>query len=255
MHARVAGSDKNISDPYLVCALLNDKGEIMDETRTTHIKDTRHPRWKETLRLFAPSNDLGGSATCPANVRFTVYDYNKKKEDTFIAEATVPLKVGASYQKVELISRCVSPLRPILHFKYEATPQMFFEEVSRYAPTAATPYSSHATPLPVCVSPPPRETREHVLGARTRAVHPPKAPAAGHPYDFRCGVRTGRVGPYDERSLRFARTDGSGARTGLGRDAASAARVYKVETMLPCQARLESLTASRSRFPLLNGVQ
>jgi len=124
------GGPENISDPYLILAVLDGHGVTMDEARTAHINNVRHPRWRETCRLFIPDDaQPSSSKTAPIRLHVTLMDYNAKKPDVFIGEVTIPLEVGEGRVKAEVISRCVSPLRPHVYFHYEATPQMWFEEV------------------------------------------------------------------------------------------------------------------------------
>ena len=56
-------------------------------------------------------------------------DKNKKSEDDLVGDVTVQLNVGAGMKKVEVPSRSVSSLRPHVFFRYECTPQMYFEQV------------------------------------------------------------------------------------------------------------------------------
>ena len=63
-------------------------------------------------------------------------DKNKKKADEFIGEVVVSLNVGSGRKKVEVPSRCVSSLRPFVFFRYDVTPQMFFEQVEYVRVTA-----------------------------------------------------------------------------------------------------------------------
>lgn len=78
------GGDKNISDPYIIASIMtSDKhdGEKLDEARTPHIENARHPRWEETLRLFSPDDEVkqGSTKTSPVYVQITLMDKNKKK--------------------------------------------------------------------------------------------------------------------------------------------------------------------------------
>ena len=124
------GGENNISDPYLVFALLGDKdkGDIVDEARTPHIENSRNPRWKETLRLFAPDEDAPAK-TKAVRVRISIWDNNNKRADVFIGDVDVKLPVGAGRIRIEVPSRCPSPLRPFIFFNYTVLPQMFFEQV------------------------------------------------------------------------------------------------------------------------------
>ena len=122
------GKADNISDPYLLLQAIDEKGNFCDEARTSWLKDVRSPHWKETLRLFVPDQDVAGQKTRPFNLQITLMDHNKKT-DTLIGDVKIALKVGAGKVKIEIPSRSPSPMRPFVYFKYEATPQMYFEQV------------------------------------------------------------------------------------------------------------------------------
>ena len=111
--------------------MLDSSGKTkVDEARTEHLDNQRHPRWNETLRLFKPDDNLGGkSKTEPVKLMITLMDWNKKSEHVVIGEVSVSLPPGAGRIKVEVPSRCVSMARPHVYFRYDATPQMFFEKV------------------------------------------------------------------------------------------------------------------------------
>ena len=124
------GGASNVADPYLILNVLSASGAKLDEARTEHLDNQTHPRWSETVRLFVPDDDLGGkSKTPPVKLLVTLMDYNKKTDDVLIGDVPVSLPVGAGKIKVEVPSRSVSMARPHVYFRYEATPQMYFEQV------------------------------------------------------------------------------------------------------------------------------
>lgn len=47
--------------------LLSKNGEVVDEARTSHIENVRHPRWSETVRMFAEVGK-GGESNMPLPV-------------------------------------------------------------------------------------------------------------------------------------------------------------------------------------------
>lgn len=110
-------------------ALLDVEGSTIDEARTPHIENAKHPKWEETLRLFLPDDEAPTGATQSVPIRLAVWDWNRKKAHEFIADAKVDLAAGSGKIKVELASRAVSGDRPVCYLRYELTPQMFFEEV------------------------------------------------------------------------------------------------------------------------------
>ena len=98
-------------------------------SRDRHQDNQRHPRWTETVRLFTSDDNVAGKGkTQPVKLSISLLDYNKKAEDTLIGEVTVQLQPGAGRTKVEVPSRCVSMARPFVYFRYDATPQMFYEQ-------------------------------------------------------------------------------------------------------------------------------
>ena len=132
------GSATNISDPYLILAAIDDNGEMRDQTKTSHIENSRHPSWKETLRLFMPDQEAKTPKTKPFKVLITLMDRNAKKADVLIGDVQVALKVGSGKVKIEIPSRSPSSMRPFVYFRYEATPQMYFEEVEYVRVAAET---------------------------------------------------------------------------------------------------------------------
>ena len=125
---RGARNKANISDPYLIFALLDAEGNKVDEGRMPHIENARNPRWKETIRLFFPDNDHSKSSkTPPLTMLITLMDRNRKKADERIGEVSCEIKAGSGKVKIEVPSVCVSSLRPFVFFHYEAMPQMHFE--------------------------------------------------------------------------------------------------------------------------------
>ena len=124
------GGDNNISDPYLIFNVLDGKdGGKVDEGRTPHIENARHPKWEETVRLFVPDAEAKSTKTANVELLITLMDKNKKKEDQLIGDVKVSLPVGSGKKRVEVPSRSVSSLRPFVFFRYDATPQMYFEQV------------------------------------------------------------------------------------------------------------------------------
>ena len=113
-------------------------GVRLDEARTPHIENARHPKWDETLRLFCPDDDVkqGNTKTSPVSVMITLMDKNKKKADELIGDVTIKLPVGRGKIRMEIPSRSVSSMRPFVFFRYETTAQMFFEQVE-YSRVAA----------------------------------------------------------------------------------------------------------------------
>jgi len=123
------GGDKNVSDPYVIFTALDEAGTKLDECRTPHIENVRHARWPElTLRLFLP-DDEAGAKTAPATVLITLMDKNSKKADTLIGDIKVSLAAGPGRMKVEVPSRSPSACRPHVHFRFNASAQMFFEQI------------------------------------------------------------------------------------------------------------------------------
>ena len=123
------GGKKNIGDPYLIFSLVRDDDAVVDDTRTPHVNNVRHARWNDTLRLFWPDDQTESSDTEPMRLKITLMDKNNKKKDALIGDITLPIDVGAGDIKVEVPSRCVSPLRPFVYFHFESTPEMYFETV------------------------------------------------------------------------------------------------------------------------------
>ena len=74
--------------------------------------------------------DLGNQTDVPPlKLLLTLMDYNKKSADVLIGDVTAKVPVGTGKIKVEVASRSVSMARPFVYFHYEATPQMYFEQV------------------------------------------------------------------------------------------------------------------------------
>ena len=124
------GGEKNVSDPYITFHLLDASGARVDEGKTDHLENQRHPKWMDTtVRLFMPDHEPPKGKTPPLKLLVTLMDWNKKSDHKIIGEVEVPLPVGAGKVKVEVPSRCVSMSRPFVYLQYDAAPQMFFEQV------------------------------------------------------------------------------------------------------------------------------
>jgi len=141
------------SDPYLIVCALNEAGEAVDEARTAALDNEFHPRWDETLRLFAAASEterspqplarqaaskqpLGRKAAsakveaspqAACTVLVKLMDKNMKKADAFIGEVRVPLAEGKGRVKMEVPSQHPCSMRPFLFFAYELTPPMYCE--------------------------------------------------------------------------------------------------------------------------------
>ena len=124
------GGEKNVSDPYITFHLLDASGARVDEGKTDHLENQRHPKWMDTtVRLFMPDHEPPKGKTPPLKLLITLMDWNKKSNHVLIGDVEVSLPVGAGKLKVEVPSRCVSMSRPFVYLQYDVAPQMFFEQV------------------------------------------------------------------------------------------------------------------------------
>ena len=105
------GGKKNISDPYLKFAVLNEQGSKEDEQRLPHIENSRNPQWKEHVRLFFPNNEAQSKKTPDVRLHITLLDNNNKKADTLIGDVEVKIPAGQGKIKIEIPSRSPSSWR------------------------------------------------------------------------------------------------------------------------------------------------
>ena len=132
-HGKRASS---IPDLYLVCELLDETNNRIDEHRTRHFKNVFSCHWEgEVMRVFTrPDPTCQGAHTSrqsPVPVQISLMHWNKK-EHVLIAKWDVSLKRAKGKQSLDIPSSSASSSesseRAFISFEYEVTPQMVLKQ-------------------------------------------------------------------------------------------------------------------------------
>ena len=83
---RDSGRGKDVSDPYTVVKLLDDRGNAVDDECTKYIRNQRNPAWEDILTMPIPPH-----ITFPPSISIEVWDKDWTKPDEFIGKVKVAL--------------------------------------------------------------------------------------------------------------------------------------------------------------------
>jgi len=134
LSGKKAGS---IPHPYLVCALLDETGDKIDEHKTGHFKSVCSCQWVgEVIRVFTrPGSTNQADAvrrSPPISVQISLMGWNRKSDHVLIAKWDVSLKRTKGKQTLDIPpsseSSSNSSERAFITFEYEVTPQMLLKQ-------------------------------------------------------------------------------------------------------------------------------